>query len=422
MIRPLQSDANNTRLLDDARRFRPEYAHKCRTHKSNRFPEISMTPQPPQAACHDFTKTAHRQAFIDSLRGWAILGVLMVHCCIALPPQNWLLWWFMQQGSKGVQLFFIISALTLSTSWTTAHVNEHHVKPAFFIRRFFRIAPMFYLAIILYIFLNGLSATYWAPNGIQWWSILMTTLFIHGLHPESINAVVPGGWSIAVEVIFYTWFPFLIQHIQSLGKATFFLLISFIICVANQEIIPVLFSCTTKQHYIIKNFTELNFLNQLPIFAMGMICHISIKRKSNNSHTIMLFGAFSLLVYFFAKTPATLWAGCAFSICTIFLASTPVWMCVNRFMTTLGKLSYSIYLIHFAVLTILGQSGVRQQFGHGNAASIGYFALVTLASAALATVSYNIIEKPGIALGQRIIDKFFGAQGSSSTQSIANSN
>lgn len=372
-----------------------------------------MTPPLPPAARHGFNKTTHRYAFIDALRGWAILGVLMVHCCIALPPENGLLLWAMQQGSKGVQLFFIISALTLSTAWTTAHANERHAKPAFFVRRFFRIAPMFYLAIILYIPLNGLSATYWAPNGIGWWSILMTTLFIHGLHPESINAVVPGGWSIAVEVIFYLCFPLLIRHIQSLGKAILFVLISFIVYVANQKVMPALFSYPAKQQYIVQNFTELNFLSQLPIFAMGMACFLSIKINSGNSipkSMIMFFGASSLLAYFFAKTPATLWAGCAFSICTIFLASNPTGMFVNRFTATLGKLSYSIYLTHFAILIFLGRSGVRQQLGHGDAASIAYFALVTLASIALATVTYKVVEKPGIALGQRIIDKFFGAQ------------
>ena len=36
---------------------------------------------------------------------------------------------------------------------------------------------------------------------------LSTAFFLHGLHPEAINSVIPGGWSIAVEMTFYLFFP-----------------------------------------------------------------------------------------------------------------------------------------------------------------------------------------------------------------------
>ena len=72
----------------------------------------------------------------------------------------------------------------------------------FFVRRFFRIAPAFYLAILFYICLGNRTVLL----GAKWhrhWQVLLTIAFLHGWYVESINAVVPGGWSIAVEVMFH---------------------------------------------------------------------------------------------------------------------------------------------------------------------------------------------------------------------------
>ena len=68
---------------------------------------------------------------------------------------------------------------------------------------------MFYLGMIAYLLYSGMSNERWAPNGVAWWHVLLTALFLHGWHPETINTVVPGGWSIAVEMSFYLFVPLL---------------------------------------------------------------------------------------------------------------------------------------------------------------------------------------------------------------------
>jgi peptidoglycan/LPS O-acetylase OafA/YrhL len=54
-----------------------------------------------------------------------------------------------------------------------------------------------------------------------------TALFVHGFHPQSINSVAPGGWSIAIEMTFYAVFPLLARFITSWQTAVAGLFLSF---------------------------------------------------------------------------------------------------------------------------------------------------------------------------------------------------
>ena len=51
---------------------------------------------------------------------------------------------------------------------------------------------MFYLAVALYLLIFGLSARYWAPEGIRWWHVALTVLFLNGVLPETINVSISG--------------------------------------------------------------------------------------------------------------------------------------------------------------------------------------------------------------------------------------
>ena len=91
--------------------------------------------------------------YIDVLRGIAILGVLIVHNLlygnngyILSKILNFILF-----GQRGVQLFYFASAFTLFFSMNRIYENETYPKTNFFIRRFFRIAPMYYIGICYYL-------------------------------------------------------------------------------------------------------------------------------------------------------------------------------------------------------------------------------------------------------------------------------
>jgi peptidoglycan/LPS O-acetylase OafA/YrhL len=292
--------------------------------------------------------------FIDALRGIAILGVILVHSSQLVEPSNAKLLWLMGQGSKGVQLFYVTSAVTLCMSWVARSSRETFPIRNFYIRRFFRIAPMFYIAILIYIFLIGFSPSYWAPNGIEWWFVPITAAFLHGFHPETITSVVPGGWSIAVEMSFYLILPFLLPHIKTLKSCAFFFFISLVLSAINLLVTPHIFSYPESQQYLLKHFSFFNFLGQLPVFAIGIFAYLVLNKKYPRKQIAIVCGLFFVvllsLLYLVFKLPSNfiadniqphLISSVLFCIFMILLANYPTRLFVNKITTTFGKLSFS---------------------------------------------------------------------------------
>jgi len=90
--------------------------------------------------------------YLDGLRGVAALLVLSVHLLQIINLFNGKSFSF---GAYGVQLFYILSALTLFLSSSQRFTSESKASLKFFIRRFFRIAPLFYIAVVLSWILMG---------------------------------------------------------------------------------------------------------------------------------------------------------------------------------------------------------------------------------------------------------------------------
>ncbi len=189
--------------------------------------------------------------YINAIRGFAILGVVLVHSSQWVRPASDILSKIASEGARGVQLFYVASALTLFLSMASRkQQEERRGLLSYFIRRFFRIAPAFYCAIIIYTAYNAMSAHYWAPNGLEWWSILLTAFFMHGWHPETITSVVPGGWSIAVEMTFYLFTPYLFLKLNDIKSTLIALFLSIVLTTnfinrCNLLGITILYRCST---------------------------------------------------------------------------------------------------------------------------------------------------------------------------------
>ena len=95
--------------------------------------------------------------FIYAVRGYAILAVIILHSLGNYVENKDIFGLLVNKGKYGVQLFFIASAFTLFLSYNNRALKENNVNINFFIRRFFRIAPIYYCGIIFFYFLNGMN-------------------------------------------------------------------------------------------------------------------------------------------------------------------------------------------------------------------------------------------------------------------------
>jgi peptidoglycan/LPS O-acetylase OafA/YrhL len=335
---------------------------------------------------------------LDALRGIAVLGVVLVHSAglmgteIPLPAaiRN-----VAFSGARGVALFFLVSAFTLFLSHDNRK-DEQSPTRNFFIRRFFRLAPMFYLANLLPCLLVRTALV--GPK-----VILLSLLFINGLSPATIHSGAIGGWSVTDEAIFYFSLPFLFFKIKSLKEAVIWLLagtgIAFVYVHLLSRIYP--------QYW--DYFAYYSFPAQSPAFLMGITAYFLWKEiRIDDKKAISALLLFAAALFYVALLPFTFRNFYPTSlVCFLLLLALsfhPWRVLVNSVTGFLGKISYSIYLLHFFPCYYLHHTVDRFSSSPLVQFLLCFFGTL-LVAVPLSYVTWRWIEEPGRRLGLRLIAK-----------------
>ena len=352
--------------------------------------------------------------YLDSLRGIAIIGVVMIHVSLygKVPLPNFLNA-LVSKGMRGVQLFFMVSAFTLYLSYNYHITHEKNHLKNFYLRRFFRIAPMYFIGIIYYLFQDGLGERYYLGDQdcITKYNILSNFTFIHGFNPYWINSVVPGGWSIAIEMTFYLIFPLIFHKIKSLNNAFklfFFSMISSLLLAFIFHKFQLIPSKELWSEYLVFYFPS-----QFPVFSIGIVAYFLVieKQKINSISPIYLIFFIVMLLlqlgygnYLFFSNHILF--SLAFLGAIVMISKVNFTLFVNPITNFIGKLSFSLYLVHFAVLHWLEKWDLVNYF---NKSMTDYFIrllLTIVLSVLISFCLYKLIEQPFIRIGKRIISKF----------------
>ena len=352
--------------------------------------------------------------YIDALRGLAIIGVLVVHCGQKgsyehLPPlvQSTVL-----KGAFGVQLFYVASAFTLFLSLTHRKGGSTTRWSAFFARRFFRIAPMYYLGICYFLWQDGLGPRYWLGDapGISAWNVISNFTFLHGFNPYWITSVVPGGWSIAVEMLFYSLIPLLFYRIKNTQQAFVFLLITLFIRASLQFALnrfPLIPDEVLWGHYL-----YLYLPSQLPVFALGILLFFIVQEnyKLPLSPLLFLISSAILMAHLagIPLLPDHFLFAIAFVLLALALSRFEFKAFVNPVTVFIGKVSYSLYLVHFAVLFWMEHWGFISFLSVNTALEAVLdlmirLVVVTALSVGIASAFYYLVELPAQQAGIRLM-------------------
>jgi peptidoglycan/LPS O-acetylase OafA/YrhL len=357
-------------------------------------------------------------AFIDSLRGIAILLVIMLHCnsygLLRLMEVDGMIFKAIGHGGKGVQLFFILSSLTLFISIKSkSDFSGIYDLGKFFIRRFFRIGPMWLFGIVLYFLIFGFGSR--SENDLTqqlgYFEIFINAIFLNGFFPNYLNSVVPGGWSIGDEMIFYFIFPLLFIKITNINKALLFSLLS-ILGIA----ILSFFTRSIGSGYengIWSSFLYYYFPNQLQVFSLGFILYFLLFENGSvqthgirpSTYFLLLFMIFFELFFNIKIFRTHLLFSVGFALLIYVLAKWPNKLFINRILGFIGKISFSIYIIHFAILHYFSKLGFLDLLFNPIQNYLLKYALVAIFSIGLSTITYYLIEKPGQKIGMVLISK-----------------
>jgi peptidoglycan/LPS O-acetylase OafA/YrhL len=360
-----------------------------------------------------------RVEWLDALRGWAVAGVVLVHAAGVAHLYGGPVGTVARLGQYGVQLFFVVSAITISMTFE-AQIRRFGLSArsslAWLVKRVFRLAPLYYAAILVYSVENWLLLRATGgrighePDGP---GIAANVLFLHGWTPFGNNSVVPGGWSIGVEAFFYLLVPLLwLLRAGPLFVPTLLaLIVAGLAATAGA-------SFWITGSFAIQNNTFLYYWcpTQLPAIAVGLIAYRVLlanpRASALSPYALPLAGLFALIGATagvglgWSHLLAPTFFALAFSALAWKLSTgwRPGWL-VSGPMIALGQLSYSVYIVHFLVLDAIRVAlhllGFRHDWPEALTLAV-VFALGLAGATAGALVTRRIIEEPGIRFGHAL--------------------
>ena len=359
--------------------------------------------------------------YIDVLRGIAILMVMLVHTSQAVDGVSKLVGDIARYGQMGVQLFFVTSAYTLCFS-RIRRVEEKRPLISFWIRRFFRIAPLYYVATIAYFLAESnmhILALIKMPYSLyNFETITANILFIHGFVLSANNNIVPGGWSIGTEMAFYLLFPLLFNLCNRAYKKYGIIYlyglvgISILLNIGVQLMLHQLLAIDLNDN----SFIYYNLINQLPVFLLGITIffhhhhaipiQLSIPLQIATFIVVTIIGIILLPLkqYWLVATFIPVVSGVSFVFLVNILRELKY---SNIFLTGIGQASYSMYIFHFmfAWYLVPGIGLILKKGILPELLLIGSIVLVTQLTFAVAKLSQKYIEAPGIRAGKVLATK-----------------
>jgi peptidoglycan/LPS O-acetylase OafA/YrhL len=345
---------------------------------------------------------------LDYLRGLAAISIMFYH---------YMKWLYIYDGAQsfvgrlsvyGVEIFYILSGTTLY------HVYQHtfefkfdKIYP-FFIKRFYRIFPLFWLSIFLTLLIS-----------LKLVSVEKIFINISGLFSFIAwdSYIAPGTWSIGNELVFYLIFPFLLI-IQKRSKVTFGIIGLFFLILFHYFAFYI-FDPIDTLHNQWTNYV--NPLNHLVFFYVGILIPIYLKRSNDNSGKAFIslaFGTVLLFVLPSGKDGIHLLYGlnrCLFTLGAILICISFYWQdlklpkSIDQFLKHMGALSYGIYLLHpltYQLICIIVRKLILVgfYFPQSNWLLIFISAFVTIITSHFV---YQYFESYFIRKGEKVVSNFY---------------
>jgi peptidoglycan/LPS O-acetylase OafA/YrhL len=359
---------------------------------------------------------------LDGLRGIAVLSVVLFHYVLSIPFSKGGIGSRFQNcfrlGEYGVDLFFVLSGFLIGGILLDSRESPRYFR-TFYLRRFHRIFPLYYLWLAFYIVL-GLSVFSHLPASIRaawtgWRPAVVYALFLQNLVPKQLLGISAAWlgplWSLAVEEQFYLLMPLAVRFLPKRRLAQ--LLVAIILLSPLQRAVVGTWVYPRSVPYMA---TPL----RADALAMGVLLAIALRNQAWQARiarnlrslyaAVVLLG--SVLIYISARggvpdnrTRAILvslmgaWFAAIILLALVQPQGTWAGFCSLPVLRRLGGVSYCIYVIHLPVSTIclalLHSVPGTQSVGFDVAGVV----LACVITWILARISWRYLESPMIRRG-----------------------
>ncbi len=409
-----------------------------------------------------FIVNPSRDGLLDGVRAMAIMLVILLHCTVGITKllteeqihhyiSQLPAWLNIAWQARGSDIIFILCGYLV----TQALIKEYKIKHSldikrFYIKRLYRIYPLFLAALMLYLLIDADRYHY----------IISNLLFISNLVPDQKN-IIPIGWSLNVQMQFYALLPFLLlftlwcqQYLHPIIQILILIAAVAVICAVrfyvvtnNDELLNTPFyEFFDKESSYASNYGNLLYYNlytRLGPFLLGATIAYLIGFHQQRLILHLTSNPLLASLYFLA--------GCAIVYCAILPAihnksdtfyqpfnplHNLIYLTFNKYLFCLGtsiilatllvptgitkpfanflsiklwqplsKLIYPIYLFHFPFIVLAAacvfQTTDKTSITTATAGQLLLiFAITTLLTMAFSVIPYVFIERPFIRLSQ----------------------
>ncbi len=377
---------------------------------------------------------AREISIINALRAFAALWVMTAHCVIWSDTRNGVAF---PPPKIAVDIFIVLSGFLMSYTVAMRDVYEPISSAAgwigFYIRRFCRIAPAYYLslafAVILspyflggYNVLRALNSNEWQgdfvynPSRIEYGfkNILLHITFLFGFYPTYSFSTFLPDWSIGLEMQFYAVFPLIFLLMRRFGPAR----VALLLVIISYLIVAVITYEANKGS--ISRFYEPSLLfYRLPIFLSGMLIYETTRSEAKKfkkyTYAILSILFCTDMYSFYGIDVLWLVVPVAILIAMI-MPHQPIYRRIHwlnfisksKCIIFMSTVSYSVYLFHGFFLAILGSKIGHFTREHGLSPGLGTFLIILVVlplTYVFAFAAYRLVELPGIRLSRYIVDR-----------------
>jgi len=366
-------------------------------------------------------KKLHFHTF-DAFRFFAFLKVFLLHAPfhVSASSPQWMQWWndhIRFGGGIGVSFFFVLSGFLITYILTSTKLKHGNISPKrFFVRRMFRIAPLYYLMVIVALLITpelAKSIGFYMNGGgyePEWIYSLTFTENIAEIINDNVPKTTPLSvfWSLCVEEQFYIYwmiafFSLKIKWIPYFLVFSIFTAIGFRIFgdeIFGTELISTVDLGSNLDYFAISgllgyavatNYDKVaNFVNNIPSFikwayVLGVIFMLYFQ------YLIFQHNGWFLEI-FWCTISGVIFTG----LLLIFIPQdSKIRISDSSVLTKLGKISYGLYVYHIVWIHVIYQFFIDYGIRIDGVRSYFVFMVTTFTMTVItAQLSWKYFEKP----------------------------
>lgn len=349
---------------------------------------------------------------IQHLRWFAATLVVLRHALGHFPDELTLQNYLTRSGEFGVDIFFVISGFIL---WYISAQSRPRTIP-FLLNRITRVYPLYWFFTLVMVATAIVLPKAFRFAYVKPLFVVKSLLLFPAWHPilQSINPVLPIGWTLQYEVFFYFLFAVLLVLPPSRRLP------------GNLAALVLLVVLGRLIHF---HSSPLHVYTDLPLleFGAGMVIGALYEKRCLVPSYVGIIMAVAALVWMYPMTkfvstdyrplawgpPAAL---LVYGILSAEYGARATWNL--RVLELLGDASYSLYLCHLFALGALRMAWKPfPQFG--TTACALYVLAGTLLATAMGLLTHIYLEKPMVKAMRRVVERFLKKQESTKVFSVA---